>query len=613
MPRSTARRTTAKRTKQAVAAQPEIVRVGIYLRRSTDDENQPYTIEAQEERLRSYVDSQPNWIVALRFADDASGATTERKDLQRALAAARNGLIDVLLVYRVDRLSRSLRDTVDLLEELEQAGVVFRSATEPFDTATPIGRMLLQILAMFAQFERDMIIDRVIAGMERKAAKGLWKGGRRPFGYQVDKIAKKLIIDVAEATIVRLIFDLYVRDRLGTRAIASVLNNRGLRTTVGGPWSGHKILRMLDNRAYLGELTFREITVEGTHEPIIDEETFDAAQKILTERSEETSRRASNPSDYYLTGRMRCPQCGTALIGTRATGRNHTYRYYTCHTRNRYNRHECDAPRLDADAVDYAVLTALAGFYRDHQQLIADAVLKAQRSHRDARSEHTAELSTIETELTLTDQAIDRYLGAFERGTLDDETLATRLEALRTKQKQLRQRQAELTEEIDHEPVMPARSSLRAVTRHIETIIETGDDLGRKALIEALVAEVKITGPDRLTPIFKVLGPDAPRDVTNVDTGDISQPKLTQPATSPAPHRGAAAVLPATTPPKGAVRAMPTLVEVRGLEPLASSVRGRRSTRLSYTPWKHLKLTGPRSPCDDHPVRMDRHLRPAVS
>ncbi|MEX5711005.1 recombinase family protein [Parafrankia sp. FMc6] len=90
--------------------------------------------------------------------------------------------------------------------------------------------MLLQILAMFAQFKRDMIIDRVIAGMERKAAKGLWKGGRRPFGYQVDKIAKKLIIDAAEATTVRLIFDLYVRDRLGTKAIASVLNNRGLRT-----------------------------------------------------------------------------------------------------------------------------------------------------------------------------------------------------------------------------------------------------------------------------------------------------------------------------------------------------------------------------------------------
>ncbi|WP_239394232.1 recombinase family protein [Frankia sp. CiP3] len=568
MPRPTARRTTAKRTQQAVAALPDTVRVGIYLRRSSDDENQPYTIEAQDERLRSYIDSQPNWVVALRFADDASGATTERKDLQRALSAARNGLIDVLLVYRVDRLSRSLRDTVHLLEELDQAGVVFRSATEPFDTATPIGRMLLQMLAMFAQFERDMIIDRVIAGMERKAAKGLWKGGRRPFGYQVDTTAKKLILDETEAPIIRMIFNTYVRDRLGTKSIANVLNNRGLRTTVGGPWSGHKILRMLDNRIYLGELTFREITVTGTHEPIIDEDTFDAAQTILTERSEETSRRASNPSDYYLTGRMRCPQCGKALLGTRATGRTHTYRYYTCFTRNRYNRDQCDAPRLDADAVDTAVLTALASFYRDHQQLIADAVASAQLCHRNARSDRTDELTAIETELTQTGQAIDRYLGAFERGTLDEEILATRLESLRTKQKQLRHRQAELTEEIDDEPVMPARSTLRTVVKHIETIIETGDDLRRKALVEALVAEVKIVGPDRLVPIFKVPRPDTPKDTTNIETGHTDRPKPTRPTTPPAPHRGAAAVLPATTPPKGAVRAMPTLVELRGFEPL---------------------------------------------
>ncbi len=104
-------------------------------------------------------------------------------------------------------------------------------------------------------------------------------------------------------------------------------------------------------------------------------------------------------------------------------------------------------------------------------------------------------------------------------------------------------------------------------------------------VLTALVEEVKITGPDRLVPIFRVPRPDAPRDAANVETGDTDRPKPTRPATPPAPHRGAAAVLPATTPPKGAVRAMPTLVEVRGLEPLASSVRGRRSTRLSYTPW----------------------------
>jgi site-specific DNA recombinase len=221
----------------------DTVRVGIYVRRSTDDEHQPYSIEAQDHRLESYVESQPNWRLVKRFHDDASGASTDRDGLQAALAAARAGLIDVLLVYRVDRFSRNLSDMVTLLDELEQCGVVFRSATEPFDTATPMGRMLVQMLGMFAQFERDTIIDRVINGMERKHANGKWKGGKRPFGYQVDKTTDTLVPDESEAVIVRLIFDLYTRDRLGTRSIAKVLNDRGHRTTTGGRWSGHQVIR----------------------------------------------------------------------------------------------------------------------------------------------------------------------------------------------------------------------------------------------------------------------------------------------------------------------------------------------------------------------------------
>jgi hypothetical protein len=109
------------------------VRVGVYVRRSTDDEHQPYSIEAQDARLAAYIGSQPGWRQAARFAGDASGATTARPGLQRALAAARAGVIDVPRVYRIDRLTRSLRDLVTLLDDLDRAGVVFRSATEPFE------------------------------------------------------------------------------------------------------------------------------------------------------------------------------------------------------------------------------------------------------------------------------------------------------------------------------------------------------------------------------------------------------------------------------------------------------------------------------------------------
>ncbi len=377
------------------------VRVGIYLRRSTDDEHQPYSIEAQDARLAAYIGSQPGWRQAARFADDASGATTSRPGLHRALAAARAGAIGVLLVYRVDRLTRSLRDLVTLLDDLDHAGVVFRSATEPFDTATPMGRMLVQMLGMFAQFERDTIIDRVIAGMERKAAAGKWKGGRRPFGYRVDPATSTLMPHDAEAAVVRLIFDSYMRDRLGARTIARTLNDRGHRTTTGGPWSAHQVLRALANRVYLGELTFRCITATGC-DPAIDQAIFAEAQPILAARGENYSKRAAKGSDYLLTGLMRCPACGKAMIGTRAHGRSRVYRYYTCFTRVRYDTGRCHASRLDADAVEEAVVVALAGFYRDQHALIADAVTAAQACHAATQDGRRAELAAAEHELART-------------------------------------------------------------------------------------------------------------------------------------------------------------------------------------------------------------------
>ncbi len=226
-----------------VAVWGQDVRVGTYTRRPTTEDNQPYSIEAQDARLDSYIDSQPGWRHTASFTDDASGASTERPGLQCALQAARAGVIDVLVVYRVDRFSRNLRDLVTLLDELDRAKVVFRSATEPFDTSTPMGRMLVQMLGMFAQFERDTIIDRALAGMERKAAKGKWKGGKRPYGYRVDKTTQTLVVEEAEAAVVRMIFDLYSCRRLGARAVAAELNTRGHRASTGREWSGHHVLR----------------------------------------------------------------------------------------------------------------------------------------------------------------------------------------------------------------------------------------------------------------------------------------------------------------------------------------------------------------------------------
>src|SRR6266511_4808424 len=196
-----ARRATTRAVAQA-AENTGGLRVAIYIRRSTDEEHQPFSLEVQDTRLRAYITSQPGWRLVATFRDDASGATLERPSLTDALAAARAGRFDILLVYRVDRLTRRIRDLSHLIDDLDTAGVSFRSATEPFDTATPSGRMMVQMLGVFAEFERAMIIDRVIAGMERKAARGEWTAGSAPYGYEVDPESSYLAPNPTEAPLI---------------------------------------------------------------------------------------------------------------------------------------------------------------------------------------------------------------------------------------------------------------------------------------------------------------------------------------------------------------------------------------------------------------------------
>jgi site-specific DNA recombinase len=212
------------------------VRVATYTRISTDEEHQPYSLEAQETRLAAYIASQDGWELTRRYTDRMTGSTLERPELQRALADARVERFDLLLVYRVDRLSRSVRGLAQILEELDHSHVVFRSATEPFDTGTPAGRMMVQMLGVFAEFERATLVDRVIAGMERKAAAGGWLGGPNPYGYRYNPAVAMLEPDECEAVTVRAIFDLYVTKKLGTRAVANWLNSHGHQTRAGRPW-----------------------------------------------------------------------------------------------------------------------------------------------------------------------------------------------------------------------------------------------------------------------------------------------------------------------------------------------------------------------------------------
>jgi site-specific DNA recombinase len=480
------------------------VRVATYTRISTDEERQPNSLEAQRVRLDSFVSSQPEWQINLRYEDQFTGTVIDRPALSRLLRDAKRGRFDVLLVYRVDRLARSIRGLAQIVDELDQAGVIFRSATEPFDTGTPAGRMMVQMLGVFAEFERALIVERILAGLERKAARGGWCGGRRPYGYDIAADRDHLERNPTEAPLVPVIFDHYVNRQLGSSATAKWLNTNGYRTKNGRLWNHGSVLTVIRNRAYIGEIYYRGSWYPAPHEPIVPRELFDRAQMILKERGEDQSQRRSNASEYLLTSRVRCGRCGQAYIGTAAHGRNGRYTYYTCFTRHRYGTEHCANDRLPAEKLEQAVTRQLWKVLND-DDLLASAIEHAYTQLTQRDGEHEDELTGVQHKLTETRTAMDRYFQAFEHGTMPEDTCAPRIHALSEQTKALEARSSELATLADSEPVQRiGEADLDTIRQRVRAALDDGGPMRVKAILQELTDEIRVDGRDALEPTFLV-------------------------------------------------------------------------------------------------------------
>lgn len=485
------------------------MRVATYTRISTDEVHQPHSLEAQTDRLGSYIKSQEGWERARQFSDQMSGSRLDRPGLQRTLTEARAQRYDLLLVYRVDRLARSVRGLAQILEELDQAGVAFRSATEPFDTATPAGRMMVQMLGVFAEFERASIIERVIAGMERKASKGEWCGGARPYGYDADAETNHLVVNLEEAPAVPIIFDLYVNKRVGARGIANWLNERGHRTKASKPWAHTSVLTVLRNQAYIGEIFFRGAYYPAPHPPLVDRDLFEAAQVLLEERGQNHSKRGSNRSDYLLAGLVRCARCGKRFVGNAGTGKKgYRYTYYTCFSRQRYGRQSCTADRLRADHLEAAVLESMLATYENTTLLEQAATASAERAQA-LLPQQRDQLSAVEKEIRKAEETIDRYLLAFEEKTMPEALCGSRIRSLGEQLSDLQARRSELMDALDHaQPVsVPSKTQVKQFRQRLTKALEEGTASQRKALLQALIHEILVEGHDSIIPTFNFPDP----------------------------------------------------------------------------------------------------------
>jgi site-specific DNA recombinase len=492
--------------------------VCLYTRISTDEDNQPTSLHSQRERLEAFVRSQEGWRVVAHEEDRATGTKLDRPGLQAALELARTGKVDLLLVYRVDRLSRKVRQLAQLAEELDRVGVALRSATEPFDTGAAAGRMMLQMLAVFAEFEHATIVDRVTAGIERRAKEGRWATGKLPFGYCRND-DKDVIPDGREAPVVRRVFQLYTRDRLGTTSIARLLTEECAPAPARG-WQPAVVQWLLENEAYLGRVHWRGESYPGLHDPLVDEQTFQAAQALLRERGQDLTLRRGNRSDFLLSGVMRCGRCKRAYIGMSAKGNGGTYFYYACSGRQKLGRKACDGERLNRDKLEAAVLDQLARLYRDGD-LIADALHRARNEHQADRPALEEQRRTVTEEIRRGERALDRYYQAFESGDLEPGQFKIRLADLQAKLDTLREQEETLSLHLADPGDAFDPGALAAVADRLRDTLATGEPEQTKALLRLLIKELRVNGRSEILPTYRVVTPEVCATPSSVERTGI--------------------------------------------------------------------------------------------
>ena len=308
--------------------QQKKLRCAIYTRKSTTEnlDMDFNTLDAQREAAELFIRSQ-GWIIRPDRYDDGgfSGANIERPALKRLLKDIEDGKVDCVVVYKVDRLSRSLLDFARLVELFDEKGVSFVSTTQQFNTAQSLGRLVLNILLSFAQFEREMISERTRDKIGAARRRGKWTGGPPMLGYRVDRERRRLEVVPEEAERVRVIFQLYLRLRsVGSvteklRALGwkkKTFTTKDGRESGGGDWDENAVHRLLKNPLYIGKVVYNGEVFDGEHEAIVEVETFERVQKLLAAKAcGRGPRRGRNP-EYLLAGLIHCPRCGVALVGS---------------------------------------------------------------------------------------------------------------------------------------------------------------------------------------------------------------------------------------------------------------------------------------------------------
>lgn len=342
------------------------LRCAVYTRKSTAAglEKNFNSLDAQREACEAYIRSRAleGWTVLDEVFSDGgfTGSNTDRPGFQKLMDQVSHGLVDVVVVYKVDRLSRSLVDFAQVMDHFTRHRVAFVSVTQHFSTTDPVGRLTLNMLMSFAEFEREMITERIRDKVAAARRKGKWTGGHAPLGYE-SKGGRLLVVEF-EVQWVKAVFTWYL-EGVGTPSIAERLNDAAVpmktsRTGRARPWTASLVLRILRCRLYLGEIACQGEFVTAEHPALVDPGVFDRAQRRLEPKSIRIRHTSKNPA-YLLRGTLRCGGCGGAMTSASTHRSGRLYRYYRCSTRVRRGKGVCPTKQLPTEAIESFVVARL--------------------------------------------------------------------------------------------------------------------------------------------------------------------------------------------------------------------------------------------------------------
>lgn len=437
----------------------------IYIRVSTDAQfEEGYSVDAQKEQLTAYCISKG--IKNYQFYIDGgwSGSNIDRPELQKLIKEIKEDKISHVIVYKLDRLSRSQKDTLYLIEDVfNPHGVDFVSLNESMDTSTPMGRLMLGILSAFAQLERENIRLRTRMGMKERVKAGLWMGGGRiPFGYDYDK-EKGILIPNQDAEKVRQVYKLYIEGK-STQDIANILGLKYDRLAY----------QILTRKSNYGIIEYNGEEYKGKHEPIISKETYDIAMKCMLERSITRT----NSSEYLLTGLVYCGKCGAKMRYQKWGNRGCKLCCYSQQKSKPYlvKDPNCDQEKLWADEVEEVVIKSILKFADSYKPSETESIVP----------EDT--LSLLYEQQNSLNKKLKKLYNIYSESD-DDETL---LEAIRDLKKQIRQVNAQIELDTKNSIIYNRRKEKVKTVETINSIWDLLDVKQKKNIIRKLINKVTI-------------------------------------------------------------------------------------------------------------------------